>query len=86
MARLQAKPVTANEPMTAAQTATLKNLANAAYELDAFKPNLTRAEVKKRIITLTAKLKLLDEPPHTLWGTQISAPTVTTGTGKNDQP
>ena len=64
MARLQAKPMTANEPMTAAQAATLKNLANAAYELDAFKPNLTRAE--KRIITLTAKLKLLDEPPHTL--------------------
>ena len=49
-----------------AQAATLKNLANAAYELDAFKPNLTRAEAEKRIITLTAKLKLLDEPPHTL--------------------
>jgi hypothetical protein len=47
MARLQAKPVTANEPMTAAQAATLKNLANAAYELDAFKPNLTRAEAEK---------------------------------------
>ena len=43
MARLQAKPVTANEPMTAAQAATLK----AAYELDAFKPNLTRAEAGK---------------------------------------
>jgi hypothetical protein len=42
MARLQAKPVTANEPMTAAQAATLKNLANAAYELDAFKPHSRR--------------------------------------------
>ena len=66
MARLQANPVTSNEPMTVAQAATLKNLANAAYELDAFKPNLTRAEAEKRIITLTAELKLLDEPPHTL--------------------
>jgi hypothetical protein len=29
--------------MTAEQAATLKRLAEAAYELDAFKPNLTRA-------------------------------------------
>ena len=28
-------------PMTAEQAATLKRLANEAYELDAFKPNLT---------------------------------------------
>jgi len=41
-------------------------LAEAAYELDAFKPNLTRAEADLRIATLTAKLKLLDGPPHTL--------------------
>ncbi len=52
--------------MTAAQEATLKTLAQAAYELDAFKPNLTRTEADKRIAMLTAKLKLLDEPPHTL--------------------
>jgi hypothetical protein len=32
----------------------------------AFKPNLTRAEAHLRITALTAKLKLLDEPPHTL--------------------
>ena len=37
-----------------------------AYELDAFKPNLTSTEAGKRIAMLTAKLKLLDGPPHTL--------------------
>ncbi len=57
-------PLTAN--MTVEQAATLKGLAEAAYELDAFKPNLTRAEANQRIAMLTAKLKLLDEPPHTL--------------------
>ena len=47
--------------------ATLKRLAQAAYELvEAFKPNLTRTEADKRIAMLTAKLKLLDGPPHTL--------------------
>ena len=45
--------------MTAEQAATLKRLAEAAYELDAFKPNLTRAEADVRIATLTAKLKRL---------------------------
>ena len=52
--------------MTAAQQATLKTLAQAAYELDTFKPNLTRTEADKRIAMLSAKLMLLDEPPHTL--------------------
>jgi hypothetical protein len=63
---IEAKPVAGNELMTAVQAATLKNLAQLAYELDAFKPNLTRAEADKRIAMLTAKLKLLDNPPHTL--------------------
>jgi hypothetical protein len=54
------------EPMTAKQAATLKRLAKAAYELDAFKPNLTRAEADVRIAALEAKLKLLGGPPHTL--------------------
>jgi hypothetical protein len=58
--------ITANEPMTAGQAATLKRLAEAAYELETFKPNLTRAEADLRIAMLTAKLKLLGEPPHTL--------------------
>ena len=55
-----------DEPMTTEQGATLKRLAEAAYELDAFKPNLTRAEADRRIAALTAKLKLLGGPPHTL--------------------
>jgi len=54
------------QPMTGEQAATLKRLAQAAYELDAFKPNLTRAEADLRIATLAAKLKLLDGPPHAL--------------------
>ena len=58
--------MTADQPMTVEQAATLKQLAKAAYELDAFKPNLTRAEADLRIAMLTAKLKLLDAPPHTL--------------------
>jgi hypothetical protein len=37
-----------------------------AYELDAFGLHLTQAEAKRRIAALAAKLKLLDEPPHTL--------------------
>ncbi len=35
--------------MTAEQAATLKGLAEAAYELDAFKPKLTSAEADQRI-------------------------------------
>jgi hypothetical protein len=58
--------MTAGQPMTAEQAATLKRLAEAAYDLEAFQPNLTRAEADLRIAMLTAKLKLLDEPPHTL--------------------
>jgi hypothetical protein len=54
------------QPMTREQAATLKRLTLAAYELDAFKPNLSRAEAGLRIATLAAKLKLLDGPPHTL--------------------
>jgi hypothetical protein len=54
------------EPMTADQAATLKRLAEAAYQREAFKPNLTRAEADVRTATLTAKLKLLGGPPHTL--------------------
>jgi hypothetical protein len=35
--------MTDDQPMTAEQAAMLKRLAKAAYELDAFKSNLTRA-------------------------------------------
>ena len=41
--------MTADELMPAAKAATLKRLAQAAYELDAFKPNLTRTEADIRI-------------------------------------
>jgi hypothetical protein len=58
--------MTAIQLMTAEQAATLKRLAEDAYERDAFKPNLTHAEADLRIAALTAKLKLLGEPPHTL--------------------
>jgi hypothetical protein len=58
--------MSANQPMTPEQAATLKRLAEAAYELEVFQPNLTRAEADLRIAMLTAKLKLLDGPPHTL--------------------
>jgi glyoxylate carboligase len=63
--RRKPQPMT-DELMTVVQAATLKQLAQDAYELDAFKPNLTRPEADKRIAMLTAKLKLLDGPPHTL--------------------
>jgi hypothetical protein len=53
-------------PMTAEQAVVLKQLATDAFELEAFHPNLTQAEAQRRIATLTAKLALLDEPPHTL--------------------
>ena len=69
MARTPARkpqPLTADGLMTAAQAATLKRLAQDAYELDAFRPNLSSAEADMRIAMLTAKLKLLGEPPHTL--------------------
>jgi Protein of unknown function (DUF3072) len=59
-------PMTRNRPMTASQAATLKRLTQDAYEPDAFKPNLTRFEADTRIAMLTAKLKLLSGPPHTL--------------------
>jgi len=49
--------------MTVEQAAMPKGLAEAAYELDAFKPKLTRADADQRISMLTAKFKL---PPHTL--------------------
>jgi hypothetical protein len=52
--------------MTAEQAAVLKQLATDAFELEAFHPGLTQAEAQRRIATLTAKLALLDEPPHTL--------------------
>jgi len=56
----------ANLPMTADQAETLRRLAELAYEHEAFQSHLTRTEADLRIAALTAKLKLLDGPPHTL--------------------
>ena len=55
-----------NRPMTVEQARRSSGWRKAAYELDAFKPNLTGAEADRRIAALAAKLKLLGEPPHTL--------------------
>jgi hypothetical protein len=52
--------------MTDEQAARLRYLAQLAFELDAFKPGLDRAEASRRIAALEAKLRLLDGPPHTL--------------------
>jgi hypothetical protein len=41
-------------PMTAEQAARLRQLAYDAYELDAFKVNLTQAEAQRRIAMLTS--------------------------------
>ena len=56
----------ADTPMTADQSARLKQLSFDAYEPEAFKRDLTRMEAERRIAMLQAKLKLLDGPPHTL--------------------
>jgi len=52
--------------MTAEQAALLERLARDAYEPEAFSPHLIRGEAQRRIVALNAKLKLQDEPPHTL--------------------
>jgi hypothetical protein len=39
--------------------------------IHAFKPNLTRAQANLSIAALTAKLKMLDGPPHTLCGRRL---------------
>ncbi len=52
--------------MTPQQAALLKQLAQDAFELDAFHARITGAEADRRIAMLNAKLKLLGEPPHTL--------------------
>jgi uncharacterized protein (DUF2336 family) len=60
------RPSLADSPMTAKQVIELRRLAEAAYEPEAFKDNLSEAEAGRRIAALSAKLKLLGGPPHTL--------------------
>ena len=52
--------------MTDDQAEVLKQLARNSFELDAYDPDLTREQIEWRIAALRAKLRLLDEPPHTL--------------------
>ena len=52
------------ERMTAQQATRLKALAYEAYEPEAFSRSLTGAEAERRIAVLSAKLTLLDGPPH----------------------
>lgn len=54
------------ERMTAEQMALLRQLAQDAYEPEAFSAQLTQTEAARRIAALKAKLILLDAPPHTL--------------------
>jgi len=64
--RAAARSYAVEDSMTEAQAVRLKSLAQDAFEPDAFKPNLTSAEAARRIDALSAKLRLQDEPPHTL--------------------
>lgn len=63
------KPMADTDPvvlMTTAQVADLKRLSEDAREPEAFSAKLTGAEAAVRINALKAKLRLQDEPPHTL--------------------
>ena len=52
--------------MTVEQAGAPQAACDRRLRADAFKEDLTQAEAARRIATLSAKLKLLDEPPHTL--------------------
>ena len=56
----------AGAPMSQEQCVLLRKLAFDAFEPEAFNEHLTQTEAAMRISILQAKLKLLDEPPHTL--------------------
>ena len=57
---------TGDNPMTRAQASELRKLAEAAYELDAYRERLSQSEATRRIGALRAKLRLQDGPPHPL--------------------
>jgi hypothetical protein len=65
MARRQTTIEDGNRPMTAAQAATLKKLAQDAYELDAFKPNLTRLRPERRAVERQPRAAGRDQKPIT---------------------
>jgi hypothetical protein len=60
------RPSETIQPMTDEQATLLKILSEQAFEPEAFKPTLDRAEAARRIAALQAKLRLQDGPPHTL--------------------
>jgi hypothetical protein len=55
----------ADAPMTTEQAELLRELAQEAYDFEAFSPHLTRTEADRRIAGLRAKIELQGEPPHT---------------------
>lgn len=57
------KPV--REPMTGAQAACLKMLADEAQDPLAFDKNLSKGEASRRIGALTERLRIGHLPPHT---------------------
>lgn len=56
----------ADAPMSADQARILRELAKDALEPEAFSRKLTQSEAAQRIAMLTAKLKLMSHPPHTV--------------------
>ena len=57
--------VAAREPMTPAQAAHLKVLAEEVSDPTAFKNELSQAEASRRIDVLMERLRLGELPPHT---------------------
>jgi hypothetical protein len=57
--------VPAREPMTGAQAASLKRLAEEIREPHAFDAGLSKSEAARRIDRLQEKLRLGELPPHT---------------------
>ena len=53
------------EPMTGAQAAHLKTLAEEVHEPDAYQRGLSRREASQRIDVLREKIRIWELPPHT---------------------
>jgi hypothetical protein len=82
--------LSANRPMTAKQAATLKQLVEAAYEVEAFEPNLTRAEADLRCthksrLELVAMTAVPPEANIRTYGGPATAPKTEVGR-RTDEP
>ena len=53
------------EPMTGAQAAHLKTLADQLHEPKVFEQGLSRSEASRRINALREKIRIWELPPHT---------------------